>query len=82
MTFAKDAKESAAAAPRLILVCGLPGAGKSTWHGAGSRLGAVRFCADDWMAALPLNLYDEERRARVETLQWRLGRTRLGHGLM
>jgi predicted kinase len=66
--------------PRLIIVCGLPGAGKTTLARApGRRLGALRFCAADWMAALELN-YDEESRATVETLQRRLGRTLLGQG--
>ena len=82
MALLQDAKGPAALAPRLILVCGLPGAGKTTLAKAlERRLGAVRFCADDWMAALALDLYDEERRAKVETLQWKLGRTLLGHGL-
>jgi len=78
----KNAKEPAAPGPRLILVCGLPGAGKTTLARAlERRLRAVRLCADEWMAALALNLYDEESRAKVEALQWKLGRTLLGHGL-
>lgn len=80
--FMTDAKGMAASGPRLILVCGLPGAGKTTLAKAlERRLGAVRFCADDWMAALAVDLYDEESRAKVEALQWKLGRTLLGHGL-
>ena len=63
-------------------MCGLPGAGKTTLARAlERRLRAVRLCADEWMAALALNLYDEESRAKVEALQWKLGRTLLGHGL-
>lgn len=58
---------------RLILVCGLPGAGKTTRARAlADHLDATRFCPDDWMAALSLDLYDEPRRAAIETLQWQL----------
>jgi predicted kinase len=70
MALSQNAKELAAPGPRLILVCGLPGAGKTTLATAlERRLGAVRFCADDWMAFLALNSCDEQSRARVETLQ-------------
>ncbi len=57
--------------PKLIIVCGLPGAGKTT-HAKQleESLGAVRFCPDEWMEALSLSLHDEERRAQIEALQW------------
>lgn len=67
---------------RLIIVCGLPGSGKTT-HARmlEGRLGAVRFSPDEWMDALALDLYDEEIRAKIEALQWKLGRELLALGL-
>ena len=69
--------------PRLIIVCGLPGSGKTTLaKKLESKLRAVRFAPDEWMDALAINLYDEESRARIEALQWKLGQELLVHGLM
>jgi predicted kinase len=69
------------AGPRLIIVCGLPGAGKTT-HAKRleETLGAVRFCPDEWMAALALDLYDEARRTQIEILQWKLSKDLLARG--
>src|SRR5205807_3265578 len=36
---------------------------------------------DEWMSALSLNRCDEERRAKIETLQWKLGRELIALGL-
>jgi predicted kinase len=67
---------------RLIIVCGLPGAGKTTHaRRLEERLGAVRLSPDDWMEALALNLHDEAGRSRVEALQWDVGRALLRRGL-
>lgn len=62
------------AGPRLIIVCGLPGAGKTT-HAKRlvTELGGIRFSPDDWMNALGINIYDEAARACIEALQWELG---------
>ena len=67
---------------RLIIVCGLPGSGKTTLAKVlESRLRAVRFSPDEWMDALSLNLWDEERRGKIEALQWRFGQELLALGL-
>ncbi|AHG92838.1 hypothetical protein J421_5303 (plasmid) [Gemmatirosa kalamazoonensis] len=67
---------------RLIIICGLPGSGKTTRaRQLEAALGAVRLAPDEWMEALALDLYDEQARARVEALQWDLARTLLARGL-
>jgi len=67
--------------PRLIIVCGLPGSGKTTLaKQLEERLAATRFCPDEWMEALAIDLYDEGMRGRIEALQWRLAQTLLTQG--
>ena len=67
---------------RLIIVCGLPGSGKTTVAKAvQSRLRGIRFCPDEWMDALAIDLYDEEKRARIEALQWEVAQQLLTLGL-
>jgi predicted kinase len=67
---------------RLIIVCGLPGSGKTT-HArqlqAGSR--AIRLSPDEWMNALSLDIWDEVSREKIESLQWQLGQQLLNSGL-
>lgn len=59
--------------PRLIIVCGLPGSGKTTHaREVEQSLRAVRFCPDEWMNALEINLWETGARARIEKLQWKL----------
>lgn len=66
---------------RLIIVCGLPGTGKTTCaRTLTERSGGTRFSPDDWMEALALDLWDEDRRARIETLQWQVAREMLALG--
>src|SRR6185436_14388348 len=74
--------DGSGAGARLIIVCGLPGSGKTTRAKALEREhGAVRLSADDWMDDLGLNLWDEASRARIEALQWKLGQRLLTLGL-
>ena len=67
---------------RLIIVCGLPGSGKTT-HAkqlqTGSR--AIRLCADEWLDALSLDIWDELMREKIERLQWQLGQQLFNLGI-
>ncbi len=68
--------------PRLIIVCGLPGSGKTT-HAKllENRIRAIRFSPDEWMDALSVNLYDEAKREKIEALQWKFSQELLVLGL-
>jgi predicted kinase len=68
--------------PRLIVVCGLPGSGKTT-HAKmlEATLGAIRFSPDEWMDALSLDVYDEGRREKIEALQWHFAQQLMVRGL-
>ncbi|HEV3238179.1 MAG TPA: ATP-binding protein [Gemmataceae bacterium] len=67
--------------PRLIMVCGLPGAGKTTLaRKLEHQLRAVRMCPDEWMEELAIDLWDEARRAKIEAFQWKLGQKLLEVG--
>lgn len=66
---------------RLILICGLPGSGKTTlarW--LAPTIPAVRFSPDEWKHDLGIDYYDEERRVRLEERLWRLAQELLGLG--
>jgi predicted kinase len=74
--------EKPGSGPRLIVVCGLPGSGKTTLaKRLEGRLRAIRFSADEWMDALSLDLYDEGRREKMEALQWKFAQDLLALGL-
>ena len=69
-------------AGKLIIVCGLPGSGKTTYaRQLETKLRALRLCPDEWMDALSIDIWDEVRRERVESLQWKLGQQLLALGL-
>jgi len=67
---------------RLILTCGLPGAGKTTLAAqlAGDR-NAVRLTKDEWLWALGSTPWDEPTREKVEHELWRLAQEILRRGL-
>jgi predicted kinase len=67
--------------PRLVIVCGLPGAGKTTVaKRLESDLRGVRLCPDEWMERLTIDLWDQAARAKMEALQWELGQRLLELG--
>lgn len=60
-------------AGRLIIVCGLPGSGKTIRAKQLEReLRAIRFCPDEWMAHLGSGLWESVTRGHIEELQWKL----------
>ncbi len=67
--------------PQLIIVCGLPGSGKTTHAKQVEQdLRAVRFCPDEWMEALQIGAWDSDARERIEKLQWTLAQKLLSLG--
>jgi len=67
---------------RLIIICGLPGSGKTTFAKClEESLPAFRLSPDDWMEALDINLHEGEVREKIESLQWKLGQELLKLGL-
>ena len=68
--------------PTLHLICGLPGAGKSTLARALERQHhALRLTPDEWLHALGADGYDAVARERVEGLQWRTAQRALECGV-
>jgi predicted kinase len=65
----------------LILICGLPGSGKTTFaKELAPEVRAVRLSPDEWKHDLGIDYYDEQRRVQLENRLWQLGRELLTLG--
>lgn len=82
VTGGDDSRHGDAGPGRLVIVCGLPGSGKTTLAVtlAAERNG-LRLGPDDWMDALGANLWDSAMRDRVEALQWSVAKEVLRLGV-
>ncbi len=66
---------------RLILICGLPGSGKTTFaKQLAAEVAAVRLSPDEWKHDLGIDYYDEPGRVRLENRLRRLAQELLALG--
>ena len=67
---------------RLILTCGLPGAGKTTLaRQLAVDRNAVRLTKDEWLWALGSSPWDAETNDKIDRELWRLAQELLRHGV-
>ena len=66
---------------RLVLLCGIAGAGKTTLAKQFETHGAMRMCPDEWLVALGFDIYDPEARRSIRELQWDLTQALISRGL-
>jgi hypothetical protein len=65
----------------LVIICGLPGSGKTTLAKKLEKdLPAIRMCPDEWMEDLKVSLWDESFRDNLEKRLWKLGKELLTDG--
>lgn len=71
MTRSGAERPSSASSGVLVIICGLPGSGKTTMAKelAAQRRG-MRLGPDEWMTALGISVWEAVMRERVEALQW------------
>jgi len=59
--------------PTLVIICGLPGSGKTTLsRQLAQEMPAIRFSPDEWMEDLGISLWDGKFRDQIEQRFWHL----------